>query len=68
MSYEHMKESIDPIIWEHWENYYDRKAIECAETTLRQEIEAGILRDYKYFAEYQLLCLKLGKENKLYIS
>jgi hypothetical protein len=65
MSYEKMKESIDPIIWEHWQNMHDTAVIRRAEQELRREIEGKILTDFKYYAEYQLLCLKLGIENTL---
>ena len=65
MSYEKMKQAIAPAIWEHWQNMHDVSVIRRAERMLRQEIEQGILTGFKYYAEYELLCLKLGIENTL---
>ena len=55
-------------LWNYWQNNNDIESIRNAEKTLRNEIEIGLRRRFKDFCEYQLLCNKLGIENKLNIE
>ena len=57
--------NIGVYLWNYWQNNNDIESIRNAEKTLRNEIEIGLRRRFKDFCEYQLLCNKLGIENKL---
>ena len=60
--------NIGEYLWNYWQNNNDIESIRNAEKTLRNEIEIGLRRRFKDFCEYQLLCNKLGIENKLNIE
>lgn len=60
MTLDKIRIAIGEYLWDFWQNNHNVDAIKRAEKTLRHEIEEGILRDHKYFAEYELLCKKLG--------
>lgn len=60
--------NIGEYLWNYWQNNNDIESIRNAEKTLRNEIEIGLRRRFKDFCEYQLLCNKLGIENKLNIG
>ena len=57
--------NIGEYLWNYWQSNHDIESIRNAEKTLRNEIEIGLRRRFKDFCEYQLLCNKLGIENKL---
>ncbi len=59
-----IKNEIGEYLWDFWQKQHDVVQIKKAEDTLRRELDSGILTDYKYFCEYQLLCNKLGIRNK----
>ena len=60
--------NIGEYLWNYWQSNHDIESIKNAEKTLRNEIEIGLRRRFKDFCEYQLLCNKLGIENKLNIE
>ena len=60
--------NIGEYLWNYWQNNNDIESIRNAEKTLRIEIEIGLRRRFQDFCEYQLLCNKLGIENKLNIG
>ena len=60
--------NIGEYLWNYWQNNHDMESIRNAEKTLRSEIEIGLRRRFQDFCEYQLLCNKLGIENKLNIE
>ena len=60
--------NIGEYLWNYWQSNHDIESIRNAEKTLRNEIEIGLRRRFKDFCEYQLLCNKLGIENKLNIG
>ena len=57
--------NIGEYLWNFWQNNNDIESIKNAEKILRSEIEDGLRRRFQDFCEYQLLCNKLGIENKL---
>ena len=57
-----IKNAIGKYLWDFWQNNHNVAAIERAEKILKQEIEIGLRRRYQDFAEYELLCCKLGKD------
>ena len=59
--------NIGEYLWDYWQSNHDIESIRNAEKTLRNEIEIGLRRRFQDFCEYQLLCNKLGIENKLNI-
>lgn len=65
MTTDKIKAAIGDYLWEFWQNNHNVKAIERAEKLLKQEIESGLRRRNQDFAEYELLCMKLGKECNL---
>ena len=60
--------NIGEYLWSYWQNNHDIESIRNAEKTLRSEIEIGLRRRFQDFCEYQLLCNKLGIENKFNIA
>ena len=64
MTTDKIRNEIGEILWNFWKNQHDIKQIKKAEETLRGELDNKILTDYKYFCEYQLICNKLGINNK----
>ena len=63
-----IKYNIGEYVWNYWQSNHDIESIKNAGKTLRSEIEIGLRRRFKDFCEYQLLCNKLGIENKLNIG
>ena len=68
ISTDKIRYSIGDYLWNYWQNNHDMESIRNAEKTLRSEIEIGLRRRFQDFCEYQLLCNKLGIENKLNIE
>ncbi len=64
MTTDKLKNEIGECLWNFWNNQHDIEQIKKAEETLKKELDAKILTDYKYFCEYQLICIKLGIRNK----
>ena len=64
MTTDKIRNEIGERLWNFWQNQHDIKQIKKAEETLRGELDDKILTDYKYFGEYQLICNKLGINNK----
>ena len=65
MTIDKIKIAIGDYLWDFWQNNHDINAIKRAEKILKEEIENGLRRRFKDFAEYELLCCKLGKEVNL---
>lgn len=68
ISTDKIRYNIGEYLWNFWQNCHDIESIRKAEKTLRSEIEIGLRRRFKDFCEYQLLCNKLGIENRLNIK
>ena len=68
ISTDKIRYNIGEYLWNYWQNNHDIESIRNAERTLRSEIEIGLRRQFNDFCEYQLLCNKLGIENKLNIE
>ena len=65
MTLDKIRIAIGDHLWNFWQNQHDIGAISRAEKDLKHEIEIGIRRRYQDFAEYELLCKKLGKDADL---
>lgn len=62
MTIDKIRIAIGEYLWNFWQNNHNIPAIEKAEKLLKKEIEIGLRRRHQDFAEYELLCIKLGKE------
>ena len=60
MTLEKIKKYIDPVIFNYWTSNTPRQQdINKAYKDLKKEIESGLLKDYKYTCELQLLKSRL---------
>jgi len=57
MTIDKIKHYMDKGIFDYWSNIKDVNLAETAKNHIKHEIDSGILKDIKYIAEYNLLCL-----------
>lgn len=60
MTLDKIKIAIGDYLFDFWQNNHNIEAIKRAEKILKEEIENGLRRRSQDFAEYELLCIKLG--------
>ena len=61
MTTDKIRLAVGEHLWNHWTNERDINRLKRAEQILRSEIEQGIIpREFKYFAELELLQRRIG--------
>ena len=65
MTTDKIRLAIGEYLWTFWQNNNDPVLINKAYDCLKHEIEIGLRRDTKDFAEFELLCMKTDRPRHL---